>query len=758
MVISRIVLAGVVLLFAFHPLTAQVPKHVHLQEESVAKRDIFPIHSSRVFWKQDREVREYIAAHPEAVREASLRKTSAWNFVVGSAKQWWAPDATTGTRYLVPSTCRAVGTRCYIFVEDAVWNKYLGQAAVDSVRTVFDLRTPANPSKGVYDMDVAAFGNPPDVDGDPRVIILILDIRDGFSGSGGFVAGYFSGRNEFAVPESNLAEFYYLDGEPLDLTAAWGLQEGMATTAHEFQHMIHFNYDLSEVLFFNEMCSLVAEVNSGFPIYDPVPYVNETNHYLLDWRPTNDAQVDRDYSRAARFGTYLLDQLGIGVFKPIVANALHGIDGIDAGLAAAGTTSRRFADLFQDWLVANVLDNASVDPRYGYQYPGLPKAVGKVYINPQVPQTRDTLDPLAARYLSFTAGSQLKVTITPGAPGMVIMAVESGPSNKRVLNVTPGVEFGEPGFGSTFTRIDLVIINTSQISQLAYEYFAAGTGAAFLELRWDQTEPTGYLQNPAGDTVCVQFDGTPGARLDSIRVALRRAGSMTGGVWRYTGSPRPSPLGEKLAVPITASVAATPPVPYPVPWPNWGVVDLRSYAIDASQAFAVGFVCAGQPTSNPRIMVTSEASSGPYHNFTYSTTSPSGPNWYYFTSNNEGDSVWVYLIRAYVSFGPTGVQQSRELQPREVALAQNYPNPFNPSTTIGFSLPGVSYVRLAIYNLLGEEVVVLVNGEKSAGDHAVHWTATGLASGSYVCRLTVAPTGSGMASKVVQTRKLLLLR
>lgn len=346
MVTSRPFLAGAFLVLAFQLLSAQGVKQVPVKEESVMKRDFFPVHGSSVFWREEQKVRAYIAAHPEAVREAGLRKTSAWNFVVGSTKQWWAPDATTGTRYLTASTCRAVGARCYIFVEDALWNTSLGQAAVDSVRTAFDLRTPANPSQGVYDMDVAAFGNPPDVDGDPRVIILILDIRDGYSGSGGFVAGYFSGMNELAVTESNLAEFYYLDGEPLDLTAAWGLQEGIATTAHEFQHMIHFNYDLGEIVFINEMCSLVAEVNCGFPIYDPTAYVGETNHYLLDWRPITDAHVNRDYSRAARFGTYLRDQLGIGVFKPIVANTLHGIGGLDAGLAAAGTTSRRFADLF----------------------------------------------------------------------------------------------------------------------------------------------------------------------------------------------------------------------------------------------------------------------------------------------------------------------------------------------------------------------------------------------------------------------------
>jgi Peptidase M30 len=753
MMIVRGVLMAAFLVSFIQPLAAQVRRQVPLQEEGITGRGSYPVHGSSVFWKEDQKFRAYLAAHPEAVRP--LRKTTAWNFVVGSTKQWWAPDATNGTRYLTASTCRAVGTRCYIFVEDAVWGSRVTQAAVDSIVAAFDLRTPANSQKGIYDLDVAAFGNIPDVDNDPRVIILILDIRDGYTGSGGFVVGYFSAMNELAMAESNQAEFYYLDANPLDLTAAWGLQEGISTTAHEFQHMIHFNYDPYEMVFVNEMCSLVAEVNCGFPIYYPNGYVTETNHYLFDWRSLSDPNVGLDYSRAARFGTYLRDQFGIGVFKPIVASPLHGISGLDAGLAATGSTTRRFADIFQDWLVANILDDASVDPRYGYLYPSLPKAVSRTFYNLQVPQTKDTLYPLAARYLTFMAGSQLTVTIVPDAPGIVVRAVETGPSQKRVVEVTPGVPFNESAFGSTYTRIDLAVINTSQSTSVTYAYSAIGSGTASLELKWEQSEPTGYLQNAAGDTVCVQFDGISGAKLDSIRVALRRAGSMTGGVWRYAGDIRPSPFGEKLAVPITASVTSTPSVPYPVPWPNWGVVDLRSFAIDATQPFAVGFVCAGAPTANPRVMVAPVASAGSYHSFTYSTTSSGGPNWYYYTSNSAGDSVWVYLIRAYVSFGPTGVESTRELVPATISLSQNYPNPFNPSTTIGFHVPRASHVRLAITNILGEEVAVLVDGEQAAGDHAARWSAEGMASGPYICRLSVTTAGGGT---VLQSRKLLLLR
>jgi hypothetical protein len=76
-----------------------------------------------------------------------------------------------------------------------------------------------------------------------------------------------------------------------------------------------------------------------------------------------------------------------------------------------------------------------------------------------------------------------------------------------------------------------------------------------------------------------------------------------------------------------------------------------------------------------------------------------------------------------------------EAKPSACALAQNYPNPFNPSTEISYALPVDAHVTLTVYNLLGQEIVTLVDGERSAGRHTVSWTATGHASGIYFYRL-----------------------
>ena len=80
--------------------------------------------------------------------------------------------------------------------------------------------------------------------------------------------------------------------------------------------------------------------------------------------------------------------------------------------------------------------------------------------------------------------------------------------------------------------------------------------------------------------------------------------------------------------------------------------------------------------------------------------------------------------------------ESDEL-PTEAMLWGNYPNPFNPETTIRYALPQAGEVRLVVYDLLGHEVAILVEGSKPAGNHTVRFRAGNLSSGLYVYRLQV---------------------
>lgn len=73
--------------------------------------------------------------------------------------------------------------------------------------------------------------------------------------------------------------------------------------------------------------------------------------------------------------------------------------------------------------------------------------------------------------------------------------------------------------------------------------------------------------------------------------------------------------------------------------------------------------------------------------------------------------------------------------PNQIKLYQNYPNPFNPSTNIRFSLPNKTHVSLIVYDMLGREVVTLVNGELPPGAQTIRFDASNLANGMYMYRL-----------------------
>ncbi len=97
----------------------------------------------------------------------------------------------------------------------------------------------------------------------------------------------------------------------------------------------------------------------------------------------------------------------------------------------------------------------------------------------------------------------------------------------------------------------------------------------------------------------------------------------------------------------------------------------------------------------------------------------------------------------------TRVENKSELISK-YALYQNYPNPFNPSTTIKYSIPKLSFVTLKIFDVLGNEIAILVNEEKTTGNYKVEFDASNLSSGVYFYRL--------QAGDFIDTKKIVLLK
>jgi hypothetical protein len=109
----------------------------------------------------------------------------------------------------------------------------------------------------------------------------------------------------------------------------------------------------------------------------------------------------------------------------------------------------------------------------------------------------------------------------------------------------------------------------------------------------------------------------------------------------------------------------------------------------------------------------------------------------YYMNNDQSKSILEYILtNKFDEVMPVDDQTSQ--MPAEYQLYQNYPNPFNPSTTINYLIPEDGFVKLAIYNMLGEEVAKLVNTTQKAGRYEVNFDASGLSSGVYVYRIEAA--------------------
>jgi hypothetical protein len=128
-------------------------------------------------------------------------------------------------------------------------------------------------------------------------------------------------------------------------------------------------------------------------------------------------------------------------------------------------------------------------------------------------------------------------------------------------------------------------------------------------------------------------------------------------------------------------------------------------------------------------------------------------NSYSFVDNGLNAGKYTYRLKQVDFDGTYEYTKSVEVSvglPTEFSLSQNYPNPFNPSTTINFALPKVSNVKLTIYNALGKEVAILVNGTMEAGNHSTVWNASNNASGMYFFKLE--------AGNFTSTKKMMLIK
>ncbi|MFI5237951.1 MAG: T9SS type A sorting domain-containing protein, partial [Ignavibacteriales bacterium] len=131
----------------------------------------------------------------------------------------------------------------------------------------------------------------------------------------------------------------------------------------------------------------------------------------------------------------------------------------------------------------------------------------------------------------------------------------------------------------------------------------------------------------------------------------------------------------------------------------------------------------------------------------------SEPRLYSFTDNDLKTGKYYYRLKQIDFDGTIEYSDAIEVEvsiPFTFSLDQNYPNPFNPSTTIKYSVPTDGFINIAVYSVLGEKVIDIVNGNHTAGNYEITFNASKLSSGTYVYKME--------SGEFVSVKKMMILK
>ncbi len=265
-------------------------------------------------------------------------------------------------RTSLSATLRNISDHAYFYVEDRYWDnlnsnqKAILNNSVSALGQEFD--------NNIYLKETQFWGAEPNpgIDNDPKITIVLEDL---ISGNG----GYFDTSNEYPKTiaiNSNERDMIFVSVEAGSLAKMF--------LGHEFQHLISYNQKellrkVQEDIWLNELrseysVSLLGYNNNFFNSNlerRVSTFLDNPSDSLTEW-----PNVSVDYAQVVLFGQYLLEQFGQTIFNETLQSLTIGIDSINQYLQKHNYPEK-FSDVFENWTVANYLNNNFIDKRYGYQ-------------------------------------------------------------------------------------------------------------------------------------------------------------------------------------------------------------------------------------------------------------------------------------------------------------------------------------------------------------------------------------------------------
>ncbi len=272
---------------------------------------------------------------------------------VGYQRTFWVYDFTGSFFYEITATLLAIGEYSLVFMENSCITELGELVAIGKTETIRD-EFDSTIYPRITDLAGHPNGTLGDIDGDPRIVILLANC-----------ANYYSERNELPFDYSNVCEMIYIHYRiPV-----------VNVVAHEFHHLIWFNNEWDEPQFILEALAQYAMYYAGYlePYHNLAPqvaaFLPHPEESLLYWNMYNDGGVSMviDYGSAYLFAFYIAEQYGVEILRNLITEPADGPHGIEAVLQTAGYDIT-FNELYLNWITALTIDELGVcNNLYGFE-------------------------------------------------------------------------------------------------------------------------------------------------------------------------------------------------------------------------------------------------------------------------------------------------------------------------------------------------------------------------------------------------------
>ncbi len=429
------------------------------------------------------------------------------------------------------ATLRAASATTRIYVQDTQWGSRVTQPIVDSILEAFAGSTPSssiNPGQGIAAIVEGVFGPPTDVDGDGQVHILVMDILDGYSGSGGYIAGYYTSHDQTNHYGSNQRDLLYIDTNP----AAPATDEVLGTIAHEYQHLVHHRADPDEnsvTPFMNEALAELSTFLCGYGVRSPVSFWANPTVALDRWY-----NEEADYARAALWALYLYEQMGLVAVGEVFRSSGNGMAGVEDALAS-GIFGRDLPELMADWFLANVVNAPTLNARWGYAAVAGRATFTATHLGYPAPGS-GVLSHRSAAAIRLQNAAELSVQVDEdsgsGLRAWLVAAPAGAP--QAVQDWPIGQSLAASAVFDPAADEYWLVPYTAGVFSAGYRYEANGSSGPVTRLAYDDgtAEELGILAAaPIDRGVAVRFTLESAATLRSMRLYTGDTTPFVVGVW-----------------------------------------------------------------------------------------------------------------------------------------------------------------------------------------------------------------------------------